>query len=180
MTKKKTRNPHAGVLSRAEFRPRVEKTAKEKAEIQSGGTRKAKHKKVFQLGDTVEYQGDEAVVKNPNGPDDLVGISIDGVYTLAHADQLEMLEESLRKMREISTRSTLVEMSYIVGTSGIQMPISIEETEVLDKVKDGLAKRELNEREREVARKMVSRGILQRYRKDDKLFFRQHKETLRR
>ena len=64
-------------------------------------------------------------------------------------------------------------MKIIEILGGIQMPISQEETDIYDKiVEEGIIyKDKLNEREQEVARKMVSRGVLERYNDDNGLYF---------
>jgi hypothetical protein len=174
MAKQKTRNPYAGMLSRPEYQPRVVISEKEKKKTQDGWNRKAKHKKVFQLGDTVEFDGKEAIVKNPNGPDDMIGIAVDGAYTLVQADTLSMLEETIQKMRN------LTEMLYVENTAGMRIPISKEEEEVLNKVAGGVDKSSLDEREQEVARLMVTRGILKREKRNGKIVLSQDKEKLRR
>ena len=53
---------------------------------------------------------------------------------------------------------------------GIQVPVSNEEQELLERIEksSGMFRKDLNERERELARLMVSRGVLNRMRDDDK------------
>jgi len=57
--------------------------------------------------------------------------------------------------------------------SGIQMPVSNEEDELVVKIEESesISRDDLNYREREVARKLVSRGILDRFSKDETLFY---------
>lgn len=49
---------------------------------------------------------------------------------------------------------------------GIQVPVSNEEQELLERIEksSGTLRKDLNERERELARLMVSRGVLNRVR----------------
>lgn len=55
--------------------------------------------------------------------------------------------------------------------NGIRVPISQEEQDVLDKAKATVSARDLNEREREIARRMVSRGVLNRIDDGEKVYF---------
>ncbi len=103
-----TRNPMAGALSDRKYHQRVAKSGKERAEQKDTWDRGAKHKghrdggPDLQLGDTIEYENKEGIVKTPNGPADLVGVSIDGAYRLLPAEKLKRIEESLERMRELS------------------------------------------------------------------------------
>lgn len=57
---------------------------------------------------------------------------------------------------------------------GLMMPVSNEEQELIDLIEssNGMIKRnDLGERQRELARKMVSRGLLNRIRHDGSLFY---------
>jgi hypothetical protein len=58
---------------------------------------------------------------------------------------------------------------------GIQMPVSLEEEALIKKIddsKEGITeKNDLDERELELARKMVSRGLLNRFRTNEKTFY---------
>jgi hypothetical protein len=58
---------------------------------------------------------------------------------------------------------------------GIQIPVSSEEQGLIDLIESqegGFIQRsELDERQREVARKMVSRGVLERTQRDGALFY---------
>lgn len=56
----------------------------------------------FQIGDAVKYGDEEGMVKNPKAPQDTVGITIGGKYALVPEDDLELIEESLARMRELS------------------------------------------------------------------------------
>ena len=71
-------------------------------------------------------------------------------------------------------------MRFFEITSGVRIHCSLEEQEILDRAAHDLAKSELDDRAQEIARKMVSRGILKRIKKDNKIYFRKNKETLRR
>lgn len=65
-------------------------------------------------------------------------------------------------------------MKFVEIAGSILQPLSNEENILLEKVKEyqkPLPKGQLDEREREVARQLVNRGILTRLRKDDKLYF---------
>ena len=63
-------------------------------------------------------------------------------------------------------------MRYYEISSGMRLPVNIEEQSVLDKVgNDRLAKSDLDEREQEIARLMVSKGLLHRVADEDKLYF---------
>ena len=58
--------------------------------------------------------------------------------------------------------------------SGIRMPVSNEEDALVMKIEesdDSISRDDLNYREREVARKLVSRGVLHRFSKDETLFY---------
>lgn len=57
------------------------------------------------------------------------------------------------------------------------MPISNEEMIIMERVGSSgkpLAKKELNEREREIARQMVTRGLLNRIKIEDAIYFVQN------
>jgi hypothetical protein len=58
---------------------------------------------------------------------------------------------------------------------GIQMPVSLEEEALIKKIddsKEGITEKDnLDERELELARKMVSRGLLNRVRTNEKTFY---------
>lgn len=65
-------------------------------------------------------------------------------------------------------------MKFIEIAGSILQPISNEENILLEKVKEyqkPLPKEQLDEREKEVARQLVNRGILTRIRNQDKLYF---------
>jgi adenine-specific DNA methylase len=65
-------------------------------------------------------------------------------------------------------------MKFVEISGSILLPMSNEENILLEKVKEygkPLPKSFLNEREREVARILVNRGILTRIRMNDKLYF---------
>lgn len=73
-------------------------------------------------------------------------------------------------------------MRYFEITSGVRMPVSKEEQDILDKVAGKrLKKLDLDERDQEIARKMVTRGLLNRERDEEKnIVFVANKETLTR
>lgn len=51
-------------------------------------------------------------------------------------------------------------MRYFEIASGFRLPVYSEEQELLDKIPNGVNQDELDEREQELARLMVSRGVL--------------------
>ncbi len=65
-------------------------------------------------------------------------------------------------------------MRYHEIASGLRILLSSEEQDLLDRAEaDGLARDAMGERDREVARLMVSRGLLHRRRsKDGNVFYR--------
>ncbi len=73
-------------------------------------------------------------------------------------------------------------MRYYEITSGVRMPVSGEEQDILDKAGNSVLKKaDLDERDQEVARRMVTRGLLNRGRDDDKnIIFTSNKEKLSR
>jgi hypothetical protein len=65
-------------------------------------------------------------------------------------------------------------MKFIEIAGSILQPISNEENILLEKVKEyekPLPKEVLNEREKELAKNLVNRGILTRVKKQNKLYF---------
>ena len=64
-------------------------------------------------------------------------------------------------------------MRYFEITSGMRLPISAEESKILTAVEEnGFAERDtMDERQAEIARQMVSRGLLLRSRVDGKVRF---------
>ncbi len=73
-------------------------------------------------------------------------------------------------------------MRFYEITSGVRLPVSGEEQDILDKVgQSSLKKSSLDEREQEVARRMVTRGLLNRSRDEEKnIIFTCNKEKLSR
>lgn len=65
-------------------------------------------------------------------------------------------------------------MRFYEISSGLRIPVSEEEQELLDAIseKGSIGKSALDERQQEVARLMVSRGLLVREREDDAICFR--------
>lgn len=200
----KKRNPFVKELSSPKYKSRVEKSTTEKEEQSNKWSRKAKHKvssieEALQHGDAVEFvsgplkkvldraaiisrkekgeEGEEkvkkheAIVKEPKGPAGTVGISVDGEYHLVDEDDLNLLCEAFASIHE---------MRYIDITSGVRVPISGEEQEIFDKAKEKLYKVSLDERDQEVARKMVSRGLINRRKDDSGIFFIQNIKQLTR
>jgi len=63
-------------------------------------------------------------------------------------------------------------MRYREVASGLRIPVSGEEQELLDKSDHGvIAKDDLDERDAEVARLLVSRGVIVQYRHKDQVFY---------
>lgn len=63
-------------------------------------------------------------------------------------------------------------MRYFEITSGMRVPISAEERSLLDAAEEGVVARDaMDERTAEVARQMVTRGLLLRLRVDGKVCF---------
>lgn len=65
-------------------------------------------------------------------------------------------------------------MRFYEISSGFRLPISSEEQEIMDLIqsKDRLGKEELDERQQEVSRLMVSRGLLIREKDGDDIYLR--------
>ena len=65
-------------------------------------------------------------------------------------------------------------MRFYEISSGLRVPVSEEEQELIDLIapQRKMAKADLDERQQEVARLMVSRGLLVRERDDDKTYLR--------
>lgn len=108
----------------------------------------------------------EGVISEPNGPADTIGITIDGEYHLCDEEDLRLITEGFGHAFE-----DLREWSYADTTSGIRIPISSEEQEILSKCASPLFKENMDEREQEVARRMVSRGVLHRRKNDEGVYF---------
>lgn len=68
-------------------------------------------------------------------------------------------------------------MRYYEIASGFRLPVSSEEQEFLNRASGGLPKDELDERDEELARLMVSRGVLDHYMKDNRIFYRPNSAT---
>lgn len=64
-------------------------------------------------------------------------------------------------------------MRYYEISSGLSQPVFNEESELIDKIIENksLANDKLNIREQELARKLVSRGLLERKIIDEELFY---------
>ncbi len=59
-------------------------------------------------------------------------------------------------------------MRYFELVSGVRMPISKEEQGIVDRAEKGLTNNSMDERDQEVARLLVNRGVLNRKRNADK------------
>ena len=63
-------------------------------------------------------------------------------------------------------------MRYHEIASGLRIPLSCEEQDLIDKNNAGvISKDELEERDAELARLLVSRGVLDQYRHHDKVYY---------
>jgi hypothetical protein len=65
-------------------------------------------------------------------------------------------------------------MRYLEIRGGLNIPVTNEEQELLERIEASeghIPRKDLNEREREVARIMVSKGHLNRYRREDQIVF---------
>lgn len=63
-------------------------------------------------------------------------------------------------------------MRYREIASGLRVPVSGEEQELLDNSENGvIAKADLDERGQELARHLVSRGVLNQYRQNNHIFY---------
>jgi hypothetical protein len=193
------RNPIAPVLRDPRYGKRVTKSGKEREEQNDQWSKVAKHKKknldeFYQVGDKVkvingplkkvldraeairkrkaegdtpakEVTSDEGVVRIADGPSGTIGITIDGEYHLIDEEDVELLYEAFDSYED------LTEWSYAETTSGIRVPVSSEEQEILNMCSKKMYKNNLDDREQEVARRMVSRGVLHRNKDDGGIFF---------
>lgn len=65
-------------------------------------------------------------------------------------------------------------MRYFEIAGGLRMPVNEEEQEMLTLIQESehsISDSNLDERQQEVARKMVSRGLLNRLQKDGKIYY---------
>lgn len=106
----------------------------------------------------------EATIREPEGPSGTVGITIDGEFHLIDEEDVKLLTEGMEY-------DDLHEWSMAKTISGISIPVSGEESEIIEMCKSKVYKNTLDEREQEVARKMVSRGVLTRGRDDSGIYF---------
>lgn len=63
-------------------------------------------------------------------------------------------------------------MRYHEISAGFQVPVYDEEQDLLDRAQDDLLKDDLDEREQEVVRLMISRGLLRQIMKDGQVIYR--------
>jgi hypothetical protein len=63
-------------------------------------------------------------------------------------------------------------MRYAEIASGMRVHVSSEEQELLDVIGKEIAQDNLDERGEELARQMIARGLVNRFKKDDKIFLR--------
>lgn len=70
-------------------------------------------------------------------------------------------------------------MRYFEITSGVRIPVSSEEQAILDKIDGHVKKADLDERDQEIARRMTTRGVINRSRDDDKnIIYTKNKEKI--
>ncbi len=100
------RNPIARMLrENPVYRSQVAKSTDERTKQADQWDRSAKHKsrhhsvEDLQIGDEVRHDGEEAMVKQPAGPEGMVGITVDGEYNLVPGDAIEVMEENIALMR---------------------------------------------------------------------------------
>ncbi len=127
----------------------------------------------FQIGDKVtvndtavqrlldKAEEKQAYVYNPNGPNDTVGVMIDGKYHLVDLDEISLVLESIG----------LTEWAMSDTTSGVSIPVFGEDMEILKKIKETPRKSDMDEREQEIARKLVTRGVLNRKKDNEGIYF---------
>ena len=127
----------------------------------------------FQVGDKVtvsdsaiqrildKAESKKAIVNNPNGPNDTVGIMLDGKYYLVDLDEISLVLESIG----------LNEWAMSDTTSGVPIPVFGEDLSVIKKIKSSPRKSDMDDREQEIARKLVSRGVLNRKKDNNGIYF---------
>lgn len=121
---------------------------------------------------------DEGVIKEPNGPGTTVGITVNSKYHLVDEEDIQLVFEGLQGIHEDQEQyDDLVEFRFVEVTSGFRVPVSREEQDILDKCEQKMYKSSLDERDEELARRMVSRGVLNRRRDEDGQIFFVRNET---
>jgi hypothetical protein len=118
---------------------------------------------------------EHAIVREPHGPAGTIGITIDGEYHLVDEEDVKLICEAMHGDFE-----DLHEWSYAETTAGIRVPISSEEQEVLSRCGEPFYKSNMDDREQEVARRMVSRGVLHRHKDGEGIYFVQDNKKLTR
>jgi hypothetical protein len=92
------------------FKPKRAKSTEEREDQRDQWSRNGKYKnrgeamdESYQIGDTVKLKnGKEGMIKNPNGPLNMLGISVDGKYGLIDEDDIECLAECFARLHELS------------------------------------------------------------------------------
>lgn len=103
------------------FREKVSKNSADRMEQRDRFSRKAKHKAIpeevymdedqeqtIQIGDTVSVDGREGMVKDPDAPYGMIGVSFDGTYELvdpnggSKIDLVRQIDEALEDMSRLS------------------------------------------------------------------------------
>lgn len=108
----------------------------------------------------------KAIVREPHGPAGTIGITLDGEYHLVDEEDVKLIFEAFGQEYE-----DLTEWSYAETMSGLRVPISSEEAEIYNKCGSPIYKTNMDDREQEVARRMVSRGVIHRHKDDDGIYF---------
>lgn len=122
-----------------------------------------------------EEKNPEGVVRS-FGPQDTLGVTVDGEYHLINPDDAKLIYEAFHA----DDFEALIEWSYTTTTAGFQVPIGAEEQSILDKCAQKMYKSNLDDREQEVARLMVSKGILNRSKDEQGIYFTSGKKKLTR
>jgi hypothetical protein len=61
---------------------------------------------LYQVGDTVDVSGEEGIVKEPNAPRGLLGIAINGKYSLVEPEDVKLVTETMNRLRQLSEKGT--------------------------------------------------------------------------
>lgn len=115
----------------------------------------------FQIGDKVKVVSGplkavidkaEAIISNDKGPNGTLAIKVDGELYLVDEDDIEL--------------NNLMEMNYVETTSGVNVVVSNQEQEVIDKG-NRLKRDDLDEWEQNIMDQLVSKNIYKRQKTSD-------------
>lgn len=202
-------NAAAKSLSDPKFRQQAVPSKKDSLKKDSW-SRQAKHKgkkieeafvfESFQVGDAVKVSDSELqeildradditakqikkdveekdpVVIDPAAPAGNVKINIGGEAYLVDKEEISLIMENLTE----NEYDDILEWSMADTTSGIPIYINREELEVMGAIKGKTYTKVFSERENEVARKMVSKGMLRRYKDENGIYVVINNDDLRR